>query len=119
MKLIDNINSTLGVDIGESLDNKSKLKVAASYFSIYAYSALKKELESNQSKAKAISSLNRGNEISNNRLSNFLSSVEIEGAKIVRSSFNITLFDENEMRALAMCIFVRLYLYNSYSIKNE
>lgn len=45
MKLIDNINSTLGMDIGESLDNKSKLKVAASYFSIYAYSALKKELE--------------------------------------------------------------------------
>lgn len=59
--------------------------------------ALKKELETNQSKAKAISSLNRGNEISNNRLSNFLSSVEIEGAKIVRSSFNLTLFDDNEL----------------------
>lgn len=59
--------------------------------------ALKKELEKNQSKAKAISSLNRGNEISNDRLSNFLNAVEIEGAKIVRSSFNITLFNEDEL----------------------
>lgn len=58
--------------------------------------ALKKELEINQSKAKAISSLNRGNEISNNRLSNFLNNVENAGVKIVRSSFNVTLFDENE-----------------------
>ena len=45
MKLIDNINNTLGSDIGENLDSKSKLKIAASYFSIYAYAALKKELE--------------------------------------------------------------------------
>ena len=45
MKLIDNINSTLGSDIGENLSSKSRLKIAASYFSIYAYAALKKELE--------------------------------------------------------------------------
>lgn len=45
MKLIDNINSTLGSDIGNNLNSKSRLKIAASYFSIYAYAALKKELE--------------------------------------------------------------------------
>ena len=45
MKLIDNINSTLGSDIGSNLNSKSRLKIAASYFSIYAYAALKKELE--------------------------------------------------------------------------
>ena len=45
MKLIDNINSTLGSDIGGNLSSKSRLKIAASYFSIYAYAALKKELE--------------------------------------------------------------------------
>ena len=45
MKLIDNINNILGADIGENLNSKSRLKIAASYFSIYAYAALKKELE--------------------------------------------------------------------------
>lgn len=45
MKLIDNINNTLGSDIGENLSSRSRLKIAASYFSIYAYAALKKELE--------------------------------------------------------------------------
>ncbi|MEG0132216.1 MAG: ATP-dependent helicase, partial [Acinetobacter sp.] len=45
MKLIDNINNKLGSDIGENLSSKSRLKIAASYFSIYAYAALKKELE--------------------------------------------------------------------------
>lgn len=45
MKLIDNINSTLGADLSANLNSQSKLKIAASYFSIYAYEALKKELE--------------------------------------------------------------------------
>lgn len=45
MKIIDNINSLLGDDLKKSLCPKSKLKIAASCFSIYAYEALKKELE--------------------------------------------------------------------------
>lgn len=45
MKLIDNINNTLGNEIKENLNSKSRLKIAASYFSIYAFAALKKELE--------------------------------------------------------------------------
>lgn len=45
MKLIDNINSLLGDDISENLSSKAKLKISASFFSIYAYAALKKELE--------------------------------------------------------------------------
>ena len=45
MKLIDNINNILGSDIGENLSSRARLKIAASYFSIYAYAALKKELE--------------------------------------------------------------------------
>lgn len=44
MKIIDNINSLLGDDLKASLSPKSKLKIAASCFSIYAYEALKSEL---------------------------------------------------------------------------
>ena len=45
MKIIDNINSLLGDDLKASLHSKSKLKIAASCFSIYAFEALKSELE--------------------------------------------------------------------------
>ena len=44
MKIIDNINSLLGDDLKESITPRSKLKIAASCFSIYAYEALKSEL---------------------------------------------------------------------------
>lgn len=44
MKIIDNINSLLGDDLKASLAHGSKLKIAASCFSIYAYEALKSEL---------------------------------------------------------------------------
>ena len=44
MKIIDNINSLLGNDLKESLKPRSKLKIAASCFSMYAYEALKAEL---------------------------------------------------------------------------
>ena len=45
MKIIDNVNNILGSDIQENVTAKSKLKISAAYFSIYAYAALKKELE--------------------------------------------------------------------------
>ncbi len=44
MKVIDNINVLLGDDLKGTLSRNSKLKIAASCFSIYAYEALKKEL---------------------------------------------------------------------------
>lgn len=44
MKLIDNINSRLGDDLKETIKKGSKLSIAASTFSIYAFEALKKEL---------------------------------------------------------------------------
>ncbi len=43
MKILDNINSLLGEDLKASLDASSKIKIAASCFSIYAYEALKNE----------------------------------------------------------------------------
>lgn len=46
MELIDNINALLGDNLKGMLKSGSKLKIAASCFSIYAYVALKKELES-------------------------------------------------------------------------
>jgi len=49
MKLIDNINALLGDELKQVLDPGTKLKIAASCFSIYAYEALKKELESVES----------------------------------------------------------------------
>ena len=58
MRLIDNINSLLGEDLKGTLKPGSKLKIAASCFSIYAYVALKKELENIES-LEFISSLRR------------------------------------------------------------
>ncbi len=45
MEILDNINRLLGDDIRQSLKPGAKLKVAASCFSMYAYEALKAELE--------------------------------------------------------------------------
>ncbi len=45
MELIDNVTSLLGDDLKKSVRPKSKLRIAASCFSIYAFEALKKELE--------------------------------------------------------------------------
>ncbi|MCF7765114.1 MAG: hypothetical protein K9N62_15715 [Verrucomicrobia bacterium] len=44
MEIIDNINRLLGDDLKKALRPGSKLKIAASCFSIYAYEALKSEL---------------------------------------------------------------------------
>src|SRR5690606_3482532 len=45
MELIDNVNNRLGNDLKVSIKKGSKISIAASSFSIYAYEALKKELE--------------------------------------------------------------------------
>jgi len=45
MKLIDNVNTRLADDLKAGIRKGSRLSVAASSFSIYAYEALKKELE--------------------------------------------------------------------------
>lgn len=45
MKIIDNINDLLGDDLRETVGSGAKLQIAASCFSIYAYEALKEELE--------------------------------------------------------------------------
>lgn len=45
MKIIDNINTLLGEDLKHELTPNTKVKIAASCFSIYAFAALKKELE--------------------------------------------------------------------------
>jgi superfamily II DNA or RNA helicase len=45
MELIDNINRLLGDSFKDVLRSKSKVKIAASTFSIYAFEALRKELE--------------------------------------------------------------------------
>jgi hypothetical protein len=46
LDVIDNINQLLGDDLKSTLGPNSKLKIAASCFSIYAFEALKEELES-------------------------------------------------------------------------
>ena len=45
MEIIDNINHLLGENLKRTIKSNSKLKIAASCFSIYAFSALKRELE--------------------------------------------------------------------------
>ena len=44
MKIIDNSSAILGDELRSNLGHGSKLRIAASCFSIYAYEALKKEL---------------------------------------------------------------------------
>ena len=46
MQILDNVNQLFGDDLKAVLSPKAKLKIAASCFSIYAYAALKKELNS-------------------------------------------------------------------------
>jgi hypothetical protein len=45
MQILDNINALWGDDLKKTVKPGAKLKIAASCFSIYAYEALKKELE--------------------------------------------------------------------------
>ena len=45
MKIIDNRSVLLGDDLKNEIKEGSKLRIAAAYFSIYAYQALKDELE--------------------------------------------------------------------------
>ena len=45
MEIIDNISKLLGDDLKRTVAPKAKLRIAASCFSIYAFEALKKELE--------------------------------------------------------------------------
>lgn len=44
MQILDNVNQLLGDDLKATLTPNTKLKIAASCFSIYAFAALKKEL---------------------------------------------------------------------------
>lgn len=45
MRIIDNVNELLGEDLRGELRPGSKLRIAASTFSIFAFEALRKELE--------------------------------------------------------------------------
>ena len=45
MEILDNINALWGDDLKKTIRRGAKLKIAASCFSIYAYEALKKELQ--------------------------------------------------------------------------
>ena len=45
MKLIDNVTSTVRDDLRQILHKGSKVSIAAACFSIYAYQALKKQLD--------------------------------------------------------------------------
>ena len=44
MEIIDNINQLLGDNLKQTIAPGSKLKIAASCFSIYAFEALRQEL---------------------------------------------------------------------------
>lgn len=46
MTLIDNVNTRLGDDLKQTIKSGSRLSIAASSFSIYAFEALRKELKS-------------------------------------------------------------------------
>ena len=45
MRIIDNVNELLGDDLKSEMGKGSKLRIAATTFSIFAFESLKKELE--------------------------------------------------------------------------
>ena len=45
MELIDNVNKTFADDLKQTIKTNSKIAIAASCFSIYAYQELKEQLE--------------------------------------------------------------------------
>lgn len=45
MEIINNVDKLLGDDLQNTIEKDAKMSIAAAYFSIYAYEALKKELE--------------------------------------------------------------------------
>lgn len=45
MMILDNINQLFGDDLKRTIRSGARLKIAAATFSIYAYEALRKELE--------------------------------------------------------------------------
>lgn len=45
VKLIDNVNQTLRDDLSDEINSGSSISIAAAYFSMYAFSELKKELK--------------------------------------------------------------------------
>ena len=49
MEIIDNINRLLGDELKESIGRGTKVRIAASTFSIYAFEALKNALENVES----------------------------------------------------------------------
>ena len=48
MMLIDNIHTTLVADLRTTLASGSRLSIAASYFSIYAYQELRKRIRTDR-----------------------------------------------------------------------
>ena len=46
MQILDNVNSTVKMDLQNTLSKGSKVSIAAACFSIYAFQELKKQLES-------------------------------------------------------------------------
>ena len=46
MRIIDNLNEFFGDDLKASIKPGSKLRIAASTFSIFAFEALRRELQS-------------------------------------------------------------------------
>ena len=63
MELIDNINRLLGDDLKQTLKPGARLKIAASCFSMYAYEALKAELEKIDELQAAVDGASRGDSL--------------------------------------------------------
>lgn len=105
MEIIDNVTSLLGDNLKTTLQPNSKLKVAASCFSIYAYEALKKELE----KIESLSFIFTSPTFISNQISDKLSKEKREffipklqrETSLYGSEFELRLKNELTQRAIA------------------
>ncbi|MEN6492051.1 MAG: hypothetical protein ABFC85_08650, partial [Rectinema sp.] len=69
MQILDNVNNTLKDDLAATISKGDKLSIAAACFSIYAYEALKKQLE-------GIDELRFRSNVTGGQMSGFLSVVK-------------------------------------------
>lgn len=105
MRIIDNINMLLGDDLKSTLCPKSRLKIAASCFSIYAYEALKSQLAKIESlqfifTAPAFTTEEATDKVKKERREFFISKLHRERS-LYGSEFEIQLRNKMTQKAIA------------------
>lgn len=106
MRIIDNLNEFFGDDLKASIKPGSKLRIAASTFSIFAFEALKRELQSIKElefifTAPSFTTTNATDKPSQERRQFFIPSDKSRDAALYGTEFEIRLRNKLTQRAIA------------------